>query len=345
MIAFSFGPETKDEIRDRVKNGFDKFIDVREKSDKEVAALSRKLRVDIAIDLGGYTENCRTGIFSFRAAPIQLSYLGYLGTMGAEYYDYLIADSTLIPQEYQSFYSEKIVYLPSYQVNDNKQNIPQVALSREELNLPNDGFVFCCFNANYKITPSTFNGWMRILNAVQGSVLLLYTDISTAVKNLKMEAEKRGVDPERLIFGERLIRTQYLARCRSADLFLDTLPYNAGATASDALWAGLPVLTCMGDSFASRYAASMLFAIGLPELVTETQAEYEALAIELATNPIKLKSIKDKLENNRLTTPLFNTALFTKHIETAYSKMYEQYQGDLPSDHIYIHDVDTKYKT
>jgi len=345
LIAFSFGPETKDEIRSRIKNAFDKFIDVRKKSDKEVAALSRELGVDIAIDLGGYTENCRTGIFSFRAAPIQLSYLGYLGTMGAEYYDYLIADSTLIPQEYQSFYSEKIVYLPSYQVNDNKQNIPQVALSREELNLPNDGFVFCCFNANYKITPSTFNGWMRILNAVQGSVLLLYTDISTAVKNLKMEAEKRGVDPERLIFGERLIRTQYLARCISADLFLDTLPYNAGATASDALWAGLPVLTCMGDSFASRYAASMLFAIGLPELVTETQAEYEALAIELATNPIKLKSIKDKLENNRLTTPLFDTALFTKHIETAYSKMYEQYQDDLPSDHIYIHDVDTKHKT
>ena len=345
LIAFSFGPDTKDEIRDRIKNSFDKFIDVREKSDKEVAALSRKLRVDIAIDLGGHTENCRTGIFSFRAAPIQLSYLGYLGTMGAEYYDYLIADSTLIPQEYQSFYSEKIVYLPSYQVNDNKQNIPQVALSREELNLPNDGFVFCCFNANYKITPSTFDGWMRILNAVQGSVLLLYTDISTAAKNLKMEAEKRGVNPERLIFGERLTRTQYLARCRSADMFLDTLPYNAGATASDALWAGLPVLTCMGDSFASRYAASMLFAIGLPELVTETQAKYEALAIELATNPIKLKSIKDKLENNRLTTPLFDTALFTKHIETAYSKIYEQYQDDLPSDHIYINDVDTKYKT
>ena len=186
---------------------------------------------------------------------------------------------------------------------------------------------------------------MRILNAVPESVLLLYTDISTAAKNLKLEAEKRGVNPERLIFGAKLIRSQYLARCRSADLFLDTLPYNAGATASDALWAGLPVLTCMGDSFASRYAASMLFAIGLPELVTETQTEYEALAIELATNPAKLKAIKVKLEKNRLTTALFDTAVFTKHIETAYSKMYEQYQADLLPDHIYIDNVDTKDKT
>ena len=345
IIAFSFGPETHDEIRGRIKNAFDKFIDVRQKSDKEVALLSRELGVDIAIDLGGYTQNCRTGIFSFRAAPIQLSYIGYLGTMGAEYYDYLIADRTIIPVNSQKYYSEKIVYLPTYQVNDSKQEIPQTALSRQELNLPSSGFVFCCFNANYKITPSTFDGWMRILNAVPESVLLLYADISTAAKNLKMEAEKRGVNPERLIFGEKLIRTQYLARCRSADLFLDTLPYNAGATASDALWAGLPVLTCMGDSFASRYAASMLFAIGLPELVTETQAEYEALAIELAKNPTKLKIIKDKLESNRFTTPLFDTALFTKHIEVAYTKIYERHQADLPPDHIYISNVDSKDKT
>ena len=345
LIAFSFGPETQDEIRGRIKNAFDKFIDVSSLGDKKVAALSRDLGVDIAIDLGGYTQNCRTGIFSFRAAPIQLSYVGYLGTMGACYYDYLIADRTLIPIKSQTYYCEKIVYLPSYQVNDNKQEIPVEALSRQELNLPSSGFVYCCFNANFKITPSTFDGWMRILNAVPESVLLLYTDISTAAKNLKLEAEKRGVNPERLIFGAKLIRSQYLARCRSADLFLDTLPYNAGATASDALWAGLPVLTCMGESFASRYAASMLFAIGLPELVTETQTEYEALAIELATNPAKLKAIKVKLEKNRLTTSLFDTAVFTKHIETAYSKMYEQYQADLLPDHIYIDNVDTKDKT
>jgi predicted O-linked N-acetylglucosamine transferase (SPINDLY family) len=345
LIAFSFGPETQDEIRGRIRNAFDKFIDVSSMSDKEVATLSRELGVDIAIDLGGHTQNCRTGIFSFRAAPIQLSYIGYLGTMGAEYYDYLIADRTIIPVNSQKYYKEKIVYLPTYQVNDSKQAIPHAALSRQELNLPTSGFVYCCFNATFKITPSTFDVWMNILKAVPESVLLLYTDISTAAKNLKIEAKKRGINPERLIFGEKLIRSQYLARCRSANLFLDTLPYNAGATASDALWAGLPVLTCMGDSFASRYAASMLFAIGLPELVTETQTEYEALAIELATNPPKLKAIKGKLEKNRLTTPLYDTATFTKYIENAYLKMYEKYQADLLPDHIYINDLDTKDKT
>ena len=182
---------------------------------------------------------------------------------------------------------------------------------------------------------------MRILKSVPESVLLLYAENQSAAENLKMEAEKRGVNPARLIFGEKLIRSQYLARFRSADLFLDTLPYNAGATASDALWAGLPVLTCMGEGFASRVAASLLFAIGLPELVTATSVEYEELAIELARNPIKLKSIKDKLESNRLTTPLFNTALFTKHIEVAYTEMYERYQADLLPDHIYIKDLDT----
>ena len=341
LIAFSFGPDNQDEIRSRVTRAFDKFIDVRAKSDEEVALISRGLGVDIAIDLGGHTQDCRTGIFSFRAAPIQLSYIGYLGTMGACYYDYLIADLTLIPEKFSPFFSEKIAYLPSYQVNDSKQEIPLTTISRQELNLPSSGFVYCCFNANYKITPSTFDAWMRILKAVPESVLLLYTDIPTAANNLKIEATKRGVNPERLIFGEKLNRSRYLARCRSVDLFLDTLPYNAGATASDALWAGLPVLTCIGESFASRYAASLLFAIGLPELVTETTNEYEALAIELATNPAKLKAIKDKLESNRLTTPLFNTALFTKHIEVAYTEMYERYQADLLPDHIYIKDLDT----
>ena len=342
LVAFSFGPETQDEIRGRIKNAFDKFIDVREKSDKEVAVLSRELKIDIAIDLAGYTQNCRTGIFSFRAAPVQLSYIGYLGTMGADYYDYLIADRVVIPARSQNYYREKIAYLPTYQVNDSKQEIPNTALSRKELNLPSSGFVYCCFNANFKITPITFDGWMRILKAVPESVLLLYTEIQSAANNLKAEAKKRGVNPERLIFGEKLIRSQYLARCRSADLFLDTLPYNAGATASDALWAGLPVLTCMGASFASRYAASLLYAIGLPELVTKTQAEYEALAIELASDPNKLKVIKDKLEGNRFTTPLFDTPRFAKHIEAAYSMMYERYQADLPPEHIYISDLDSK---
>jgi len=336
LIAFSFSADKQDNMRSRVAKAFDKFIDVRAMRDKEVAALSRSLGVDIAIDLGGYTGDCRVGIFSYRAAPIQLSYIGYLGTMGANYYDYLIADKTLIPVEFQAFYSEKIVHLPSYQVNDNKQEIPKVALSRQELNLPISGFVFCCFNANYKITPSTFDGWMRILKSVPDSVLLLYSGNQSAADNLRMEAEKRGVSSKRLIFGGKINRSQYLARYRSADLFLDTLPYNAGATASDALWSGLPVLTCMGETFASRYAASLLFAMGMPELVTNTQAEYESLAIELAKNSSKLKAIKDKLERNRLTTSLFDTLGFTKNLEDAYTKMYERYQADLPPDHIYL---------
>ncbi len=339
LIAFSFGPDSHDDIRGRINRAFNKFIDVKGMSDKDVALLSRSLEVDIAVDLGGHTQDSRTGIFSYRAAPIQLSYIGYLGTMGASYFDYLIADQTLIPKKYQTFYSEKIVYLPSYQVNDNKQEIASAGLTRRELNLPASGFVFCSFNSNYKITPSIFDGWMRILKAVQGSVLLIYTDLQSANKNLKREAEKRGVNSERLIFCEKLIRSQYMSRCRLADLFLDTFPYNAGATASDALWAGLPVLTCMGESFSSRYAASLLYSIEVPELVTETQAEYEALAIELATNAFKLKAIKEKLEQNRLTAPLYDTQRFTKNIEAAYKEMYERYQEDLPPHHIYIKDI------
>jgi len=336
LIAFSFGPYIQDEIRCRITNAFDRFIDVKSKSDQEVAAMSREFGVNIAVDLSGYTNNSRTGIFSFRAAPIQVSYIGYLGSMAAPFYDYLIADKTIIPVNSQSFYSEKIVYLPSYQVNDSNQQIPKTQLSRHELNLPSSGFIYCCFNANYKITPTTFSGWMRILKAVPLSFLLLYSNSKSSEKNLCQEAENRGIDSNRLIFCGRLARSEYLARCRSVDLFLDTLPYNAGATASDALWAGLPVLTCMGESFASRYAASLLYAMELPELVTESQEDYEDLAIELGTNPVKLKEIKNKLEGNRLTTPLFDTALFTKHIEAAYTKMFEHYIAELPLEHIYI---------
>lgn len=320
----------------RVASAFDRFIDIRLKSDIEVAKLSRDLSIDIAVDLTGQTQDNRVGIFSFRAAPIQLSYIGYLGTMGAEYYDYLIADKTIIPVESQQYYKEKIVYLPSYQVNDSKREIANKVFTKLELNLPENGFVFCCFNNNYKITPNTFDGWMRILTAVPDSVLFLYAANKWAEANLKLEAGKRGVSEKRLVFGKHIGKSEYLARYRSADLFLDTLPYNAGTTASDALWTGLPVLTCMGESFASRVAASLLNAIELPELITTTQEQYEATAIELATNPAKLKEIKDKLERNRLTTALFDTPRFTKHIEAAYTQMYERYQADLPPDHIYI---------
>jgi predicted O-linked N-acetylglucosamine transferase (SPINDLY family) len=265
-----------------------------------------------------------------------VSYLGYLGTMGADFIDYLIADPVIIPERSRQHYSEKIAYLPSYQANDSKRQIADKRFTRAELGLPKKGFVFCCFNNNYKITPTTFDSWMRILAKVEGSVLFLYADNGQAELNLRKEAVQRGISGERLVFGKRIPVPDYLARYRSADLFLDTLPYNAGTTASDALWAGLPVLTCMGEAFASRVAASLLTAIGLPELIASTQAEYEALAIDMATRPRKLKALKKKLEQNRPTAPLFDTPLFTRHIEAAYTAMYERYQANLPPDDISV---------
>ncbi len=335
LYAFSFGPENHDEMRKRVAASFDRFLDVRSLSDRDVAILSRDLEIDIALDLKGFTTDSRTGIFALRAAPIQVSYLGYPGTMGAEYIDYLIADETLIPEVSRRHYTEKIVSLPhSYQVNDTKRRIAEKIFTREECGLPASGFVFCCFNNNYKITPTTFDGWMRILKAVPESVLWLYKDNPKAADNLRREAAARGVDAERLIFAEHLLLPEHLARHQLADLFLDTFPCNAHTTASDALWAGLPVLTCMGESFASRVAASLLNAMQLPELVTAAQEEYEALAVELATDPEKLGRIGRKLERNRLSTPLFDTQRFTRHLEEAYRQMYERYQADLPPDHL-----------
>ncbi len=336
VYGFSFGPDIRDEMRIRLEAAFDKFIDVHDKSDREIAELSRHMEVDIAIDLAGFTADSRPGIFAVRAAPIQVNYLGYPGTMGAEYMDYLIADQTLIPEESQQHYTEKIVYLPCFQANDSTRQISDKVFTREELGLPELGFVFCCFNNNYKITPATFDGWMRILKQVDGSVLFLYVDNELAATNLRKEAEQRGVDANRLVFGTRLPVLEYLARYRSADLFLDTLPFNGGTTASNALWAGLPVLTCTGEAFASRMAASLLTAIDLPELITGTQEEYEALAIELATDADKLKAIKQKLRQNRLSQPLFDTKRFTRNIENAYTQMVQLYQADLAPDHIYV---------
>lgn len=337
LVAFSFGPDRTDEMRKRISAAFDRFIDVRNKSDKDIALLSRNMGVDIAVDLKGFTQDQRVGIFSCRPAPIQVNYLGYPGTMGAKYFDYLIADSTLIPNASQRHYSEKIAYLPnSYQANDRKRQIANKQFSREELGLPKTGFVFCCFNNNYKILPGTFDGWMRILKQVEGSVLWLLEDNPTAARNLREEAGARSVSAERLIFAKRMPLAEHLARHRVADLFIDTLPCNAHTTASDALWAGLPLLTCVGETFAGRVAASLLNAIGLPELIATTQEQYEALAVELATNTGRLKDIRQKLENNRLTTPLFDTRMLTKHIEAAYTQMYERFQADLPPEHIYV---------
>ena len=337
LVGFSFGPITNDEMRQRLEKSFDQFIEVANKSDIEIAQLSRDLNIDIALDLKGFTQDARTGIFAHRAAPIQVNYLGYPGTMGADYIDYIIADKTLIPPELQSHYSEKVISLPnSYQVNDRQRIISDKQFTRQELGLPENGFVFCCFNNNYKILPATFEGWMRILRAVEGSVLWLLQDNSWVVENLKKEAEKQDIVPDRLVFSERLPLPEHLARHSQADLFLDTAPYNAHTTTSDALWVGLPVLTLMGRSFASRVAGSLLNAVGLSELITGTQEEYEALAIELAMNPNKLEDIKLKLANNRMTTPLFDTLSFAKNIEAAYIKMYERYHAGLEPEHILI---------
>ena len=336
IIAFSFGVNDKSPLRLRVSKAFNQFIDVNGMSDIDIAKLSRELCIDIAVDLTGHTQYARTGIFSYRVAPIQISYIGYLGTMGANYYDYIIADKTIITDNSQKFYSEKTLYLPSYQVNDRKRIISERQFTRAELGLPDTGFIFCCFNNNYKILPPTFEGWMRILNAVEGSVLFLYAENKWVKSSLKKEAEARGINSSRLVFGGPMPNDEYLARYQACNLFLDTFPYNAGTTASDALWAELPVLTLMGQSFASRMAASILNAIGLPELITSTQEEYESLAIELALNSKKLADINLKLETNRLTAPLFDTPLFTKNIEVAYIKIIERYHADLEPDHIAV---------
>ena len=337
LFAFSFGGEHNDELRRRAMASFENFIDVTNKSNKDVALLSRNLEIDIAVDLMGLHFGARTGIFALRAAPIQINYLCYPGTMGAEYIDYIIADPIVIPEESKQHYCEKIVYLPnSYQVNDTKRSISDKAPTREELRLPPTGFVFCCFNRNFKITPHVFSGWMRILKQVEGSVLWLLEDNAQAASNLRMEASTRGVDAARLIFAKHIPTDEHIARYRFAHLFVDTSPCNAHTTASEALWAGLPVLTQIGATFAGRVAASLLKAIGLPELITESQSDYEARAIALAVSPEELSTIKNKLARNRLTTALFDTERYTRHLEAAYQVMYERYHAELPPDHIYI---------
>jgi predicted O-linked N-acetylglucosamine transferase (SPINDLY family) len=338
VIAFSFGPDTQDNTRKRIELAFDRFIDVRGKSDQEIALLARSLSIDIAVDLGGHTGNSRTRIFALRAAPLQINYLGYPGTMGAEYMDYLIGDRVVVPEAQQRHYTEKIVYLPnSYLPHDSSRALANTVFTREGLGLPPTGIVFCCFNNNYKITPDTFESWMRILRRVENSVLWLSQNNPTAASNLRREALHRGVDAGRLIFADRTSSLpEHLARQRVADLFLDTRPYNAHATALDALWAGLPVLTCMGEGFAGRVAASLLNAIELPELITATPTQYENLAVQLAANPQRLAEIRQKLARNRLKTSLFDTRAFTKHLEAAYTKIYERYQANLPPEHIYV---------
>ncbi|MEA2993987.1 MAG: protein O-GlcNAc transferase [Alphaproteobacteria bacterium] len=315
------------EIRRRLVAGFDRFHDVRTKSDGHIASLLRDLEIDIAVDLNGHTLDGRPGVLALRPAPIQVNYLGYPSTIGADFIDYVIADRVVLPFDQQPFYSERIIQLPDcYQVNDSKRKISEQTPTRREAGLPDEGFVFCCFNNNYKITEAVFDIWMRLLKNIPGSVLWLLQDSVGAQDNLRKEAQARGVDPARLIFAGRLPLDQHLARHRLADLFLDTLPYNAHTTGSDALWAGLPVLTCQGNTFAARVAASLLLAVGLEELVTHNLEDYEAQALRLATEPSLLGDIRRKLEQNRQTHPLFDTGRFCRHIEAAYTGMWEIWQ-------------------
>ena len=337
IIAFSFSPERDDEMSKRISNAFDQFIKVNFKTDKEISELSRELKIDIAIDLMCFTTNSRTGIFSEKCAPIQINYLGYPGTSGANFIDYIIADKNLIPKKNQKYYSENIIYLPNtYQVRDSTQKISNKIFTKDELGLPKNSFVFCCFNQNYKITPSVFDIWMRLIRKVEKSVLWLIKDNDVAVYNLKKEAEKRGVKSDRIIFAKHMPVSEHLARHKIADLFVDTFPYTAHTTCSDALWSGLPVITRTGQSFASRVAGSLLNAVNLKELITKTEKEYEDLILKLAKNPKQLKEIKNKLKKNRLKEPLFNSKLYTKKIESAYKKIYERYNLDLPLKNIEI---------
>ena len=337
VYAFSLQKTFDDAMNIRLRKGFDRFMDVENISGIEIAQVARDLKIDIAIDLTGPTQYSRAEIFSYRAAPIQVNWLGYPGTAGAKHIDYIVADDIIIPESHRQFYTEKVAYLPdTYMVDDSKRIASSRVFTREECGLPENAFVFCCFNNNYKFNPRMLDRWSRILLQAENSVLWISENNQHFKANLTAELEMRGIDSNRIIFAQRLeLMADHLARYSIANLFLDTHPYNAHTTAIDSLKAGVPVLTLRGHSFASRVAASLLSAIGLTELITDTEEQYEALAVQLANIPEKLDQIRKKLESNRLTTPLFDTPLFAKNIEAAYIKMYDRYQKDLQPDHIF----------
>lgn len=319
VSAFAFGPDDGSAMRHRLVKAFDSFDDVRAFSEFEIARMIRAREIDIAVDLNGHTHEARPGIFSHRPAPVQVNYLVYPGTTGAGYMDYVLADRIVLPLDQQAFFSEKIIHLPDcYQANDATRGLLP-APSRAELGLPEQAFVFCCFNNSWKIAAPVFAIWMRLLQQVPESVLWLLD--SPASENLRAQAASHGVDAGRLVFAPKLPPDQHLARHHAADLFLDTLPYNAHTTCSDALYAGLPVVTCYGKAFQARVAASLLKAIDLPELVTTRPEDYEALALELANNPPLLQATREKLRRNRTTTPLYDSDRFRRNIEAAYEAM------------------------
>jgi predicted O-linked N-acetylglucosamine transferase (SPINDLY family) len=320
-IAVSFGPDDGSAMRSRLIAAFDRFHDARLQTDWEVAALLRRWEVDIAVDLGGHTSGARPWVLAHRPAPVQAKYMGYPGTSASYFIDYIVTDRIVVPPDQDPYFSEKIAALPdTLWVTDTTSTILP-APARSEAGLPETGFVFCCFNHNWKITAPLFDIWMRLLGKVQGSVLWLLQGNEAIRANLRREAGARGIDPLRIIFAGRTTPELHLARQQLAHLFLDTLPYNAHTTASDALWAGLPVVTTPGHSFPARVAASILTAAGLPELIAPDLAAYEALALDLAGNPDRLRAIREKLARNRQTTPLFDTARFTANLEAGYRAM------------------------
>jgi len=334
IFAYSFGPPQNDAMRQRLTHAFEHFHDVAHLTDSQLVALARSHEIDIALDLKGYTTDNRADIFAMRIAPVQVNYLGYPGTMGAPFIDYLIADAMVVPQEHLPYYSEKIVYLPGcYQPNDRKRQISVKPFSRYDAGLPEEGFVFCSFNNTYKITPTTLDSWVRILNKVPGSVLWLLADNALALQNLKNEAASRGLDTNRLIFAPRIPPDVHLARHHLADLFLDTLPYNAHTTASDALWAGLPVLTCMGKTFASRVAGSLLQSVGLPELVCNSLSDLESLAIDFALNRKDIEKVKSKLQQKIRLFPLFDSPQYVNYLELAFRHIYTESHVGLSPNH------------
>ncbi len=333
VTAFSWGPDTGDAMRHRLVAAFDDFVDVRGRSDRDIAALARERGIDVAIDLKGFALDERTGIFARRAAPVQVSYLGYPATLGAPYMDYFVADAVAMTPAIREAFDEKVVLLPGcYQPHDTRRGEAGPAPSRESLGLPAEGFVFCCFNAAYKLNPAMFDRWMRILARVPASVLWLLEAGPVAESALRLAAAAQGVDAARLVFAPRRPQAEHLARLRAADLFLDTLPCNAHTTASDALWAGLPVLTCPGETFAGRVAASVVTAAGLPELVTASPGEYEALAVRLAEEPSRLASIRQRLAAARRSAPLFDTAAYTRRLESAFARMVARAREGLPPE-------------
>ena len=324
--AYSYGRNDAGSMRERARNAFDDFKDVQGLSDREIAEVARADGIDVAVDLKGYTEENRVGVLAHRPAPVQLTFLGYPGTLDARFIDYLVADPVVTPSDQREAYGESLILLPhSYQCNDDSRRLPEPLGGRADHGLPAEGFVFCCFNNSYKITPAEFGIWMELLKAVDGSTLWLLAGTANVARNLRAEAEKRGVEPSRLVFAPKVALPDHLARQKFADLFLDTFNCNAHTTASDALWAGLPIVTKAGQGFAARVAASLLNAAGLPELVTKSDEDYAALALALAKDPARLASLRARLAANQATAPLFDSALFTRHFEAGLDLAYQRY--------------------